>query len=75
MGFFAHFASRNPGSSGAWAVARGGGAAAGSPFVVVSSAWGAEGGTRLGGAAGSPGLAAPGAPGRGGQRRVERTST
>uniref|UniRef100_A0A452TFB5 Ras GTPase-activating protein 1 n=1 Tax=Ursus maritimus TaxID=29073 RepID=A0A452TFB5_URSMA len=29
VGFFAHFASRNPGSSGAWAVARGGGAAAG----------------------------------------------
>lgn len=28
VGFFAHFASRNPGSSGAWAVARGGGAAA-----------------------------------------------
>lgn len=37
-----------------------------SPFVVVSSAWGAEGGPRLGGAARSPGLVAPGAPGRAG---------
>lgn len=35
VGFFAHFASRNPGSSGAWAVARGGGAAAGSLLLLL----------------------------------------
>lgn len=69
LGVFARFSSRNPGElpNLGCGPERGRGGSRLSPFVVVSSARGAEEGTRLGGAAPEARLVAPGgSPGRAG---------
>lgn len=67
--FFAHSASRNPGRSGAWAVARGGGAAAGSVLLLSFPPPGEPPGGRA--RVGRLGARACWPPGLPGERRAE----
>lgn len=75
-GFFARVASRKPASSrGAWGCGPGRGRGGGrSPFVVVSSAWRAEGGRAWVGRLAARACWPPGLPG-GRVARGERAST